>query len=86
MYSVRKRNGHWIVTVNSSIYLSFESYADAVGTARMAAAVLRKYATRTEGPVATVPAFSFAGNAILAGDAYRCDEANASRGPDLNFH
>ena len=46
MYSVRKRDGRWIVSVSNSI-ISFECYADgAVVAAQRAAAVLRECGDR----------------------------------------
>ena len=40
LYSVRKRRGHWTVCLEESVVMNFETYEEAIGTARSAAGVL----------------------------------------------
>jgi hypothetical protein len=40
LYSVRKRRGQWTVCLEESVVMNFETYDDAVGTARSAVGVL----------------------------------------------
>ena len=47
IYAVRKRSGQWTVWSDEDVYLNFESYDEAIETARTAAIVL---AHAPEGP------------------------------------
>ena len=40
LYAVRKRRGQWTVWSDEDVYLNFESYDEAIETARTAAIVL----------------------------------------------
>ncbi len=40
IYAVRKRSGQWSVWTDDDVYLNFESYDEAIETARTAAMVL----------------------------------------------
>ena len=40
LYAVRKRRGQWVICSDESVLLNFESYDEAIGTARSAAEAL----------------------------------------------
>ena len=40
LYAVRKRRGQWVICSNESVLLNFESYDEAISTARSAAETL----------------------------------------------
>jgi len=42
IYAVRKRSGQWTVWSDEDVYLNFESYDEAIETARTAASVLAR--------------------------------------------
>jgi hypothetical protein len=66
LYSVRKRSGQWTVCSNESVLLNFDSYDEAIETARSAVGVL---ADRIEQPEALCQ--NVAGLGRVGGRAWR---------------
>jgi hypothetical protein len=50
LYAVRKRRGHWTVCADDSLVLQFETYDEAVSTARGAVGVLASRARLQPAP------------------------------------
>ena len=50
LYAVRKRHGHWTVCADDSVVLQFETYDEAVSTARGAVGVLASRARLRPAP------------------------------------